>query len=275
METGTLNVPGADIYYEVRGSGPALLLINGGDGDAALFGPLATLLAGRFKVITYDPRGNSRSRLTGEPGEQRIGEHADDAHLLLRALDAEPAYVFGTSYGGMVGMDLLARHPAQVRALVAHEPFVVELLPDAGRWHARFQEVYEIYQREGANAALRVFSADIGVDGPPESSEGLPTPVREMLDRVRANLDTVLAYELRSFVRFRPDLDALRDAPIVVAFGAESGQTLLRRTTEALAEGLGRRIVEVPGGHVGFLTNAGEFAKTLGDVLGDPVPPKG
>ncbi|WP_433509694.1 alpha/beta fold hydrolase [Nonomuraea sp. CA-143628] len=267
METGSLSVPGADIYYEVRGSGPYLLLINGGDGDAALFGPLADALAGRYRVITYDPRGNSRSRLTGQPSEQRIGEHADDACRLLSALGAEPAYVFGTSYGGMVGMDLLTRHPARVRAVVAHEPFVIELLPDADRWHARFQEVYETYQRDGVDPAMRMFGSDVGVDPPPATSAALPAPLREMLDRVHANLETVLAYELRSFVRFRPDLDVLRDAPLAVAFGAESGQTLLRRTTDALAEALGRRIVEFPGGHVGFLTNPGEFAKALGDEL--------
>jgi hypothetical protein len=50
MDTGTLTVPGAGIYYEMRGSGPTLL--HGGDGDAAMFGPLAGLLADRYTVIT-------------------------------------------------------------------------------------------------------------------------------------------------------------------------------------------------------------------------------
>jgi acetyltransferase/esterase len=133
MDTGTLAVPGARIYYEVRGTGPAFLLINGGDADAAMYAPLAGLLADRYTVITYDPRG--------PPYEQRIEEHADDAYLLLREVGAGPAHVFGNSYGAMVGMDLLARHPDQVRALVAHEPMAIEVLPDAGHWHAVFQEV--------------------------------------------------------------------------------------------------------------------------------------
>ncbi|MFI0714394.1 alpha/beta fold hydrolase [Streptomyces inhibens] len=259
-----LTVSGAEIYYEVRGSGPPLLLINGGDGDAAMFGPLAGQLAEGYTVITYDLRGNSRSRLTGPPGAQWIEEHGHDAHLLLNAVAAdEPAYVFGTSYGGMIGMDLLARHPGQVRALLAHEPFVIDLLPDANRWHALFQEVYELYEREGADPALRKFSDAIGVDGPPQPAENLPVPVREMLARIRANVDTCLAYELRTFVRFRPDVDALRAARFALVVGGEGPKTLLHRTTEALAERVGTEIVEFPGGHVGFLSHAAGFAAAL------------
>ncbi|MFI9045950.1 alpha/beta fold hydrolase [Streptomyces sp. NPDC053427] len=263
-----LTVPGAEIYYEVRGSGPPLLLINGGDGDAAVFGPLAGLLAEHYTVITYDPRGNSRSRLTGPPEEQWIANHGHDAHLLLNAVAAdEPAYVFGTSYGGMVGMDLLARHPGQVRALVAHEPFVIDLLPDADRWHALFQEVYELYEREGAALALREFSEAIGVDGPPEPAESLPAPIQGMLARIRANMETCLAYELRTFVRFRPDVDALRRARFRLVIGGEGPKSLLHRTTEALAEHVGTGIVEFPGGHVGFLSHAAAFAVALRAIL--------
>jgi pimeloyl-ACP methyl ester carboxylesterase len=268
MDTGTLTVPGADIYYEVRGSGPALLLINGGDGDAAMFGPLAESLADRYTVITYDRRGGSRSRHTGPAAEQQIGEHATDAHLLLRALKGEPAYILGTSYGAMIGMDLLARHPGQVREFVAHEPLLVELLLDAGRWHTLFQEVYEIYRRDGFEPAMRKFSSQIGVDGPPEPPPGLPAPLLEMLARVRANLENCLAYELRSFTRFSPDLEALRDAPLTVASGTEATESLPYRTTAALAGCLGTQIVEFPGNHVGYLTQPAEFARTLRDVLG-------
>ncbi|GHG75595.1 alpha/beta fold hydrolase [Streptomyces griseocarneus] len=259
-----LTVPGAEIYYEVRGSGRPLLLVNGGDGDAALFGPLAALLAEYCTVITFDLRGNSRSRLTGPPEEQRIEGHGQDAHLLLSAVaGGEPAYVFGTSYGGMIGMDLLARHPGQVRALVAHEPFVIDLLPDADRWHAFFQEVCELHEREGLDPALQKFCDALGVDAPPEPAEELPEPVRQVLARLRANVDTCLKYELRSFVRFRPDVAALRSARFTLVTGGEGPRTLLHRTTSALADSVGTGIVEFPGGHVGFLTHPADFATAL------------
>ncbi|MEV4096650.1 alpha/beta fold hydrolase [Streptosporangium saharense] len=268
METGTLAVPGAELYHEVRGSGPVLLLVNGGDGDAAMFGPLAALLAERYRVVTYDLRGNSRSRLTGPAREQVIGEHADDAHLLLRAVGDEPAHVFGTSYGAMIGMDLLARYPERVLTLVAHEPFAVELLPDADRWHRLFHEVHELYLREGVRAATGALCAEIGVEAPPEPSGELPAPVVEMLARLRVNAETVLAYELRSFTQFVPNLDALRGAPVVPVSGADGRGTLPYRIATVLAERLGTPLVEFPGDHVGFLRHPVEFAEALRAVLG-------
>ncbi|WP_179079285.1 alpha/beta fold hydrolase [Streptomyces rectiverticillatus] len=265
-----MTAPGAEIYYEVRGSGPPLLLINGGDGDAAMFGPLAGTLAADHTVITYDPRGNSRSRFTCSPAPQRIEEHARDAHLLLDALAAgEPAYVFGTSYGGMAGMDLLVRHPGRVRALVAHEPFVIDLLPDADEWHAFFQEVYELYEQAGTDVAMQRFSAAIGVEGPPPASaSGLPAPVREMLARIHGNMETCLAYELRSFTRFRPDVDALRTAPFALVTGGDGPETLMHRATRTLAEHTGSDVAGFPGGHVGFLTHPADFAAALRTALG-------
>jgi len=46
----------------MRGSGPTLLLIAGGNGDAGIFERVASVLANEYTVVTYDPRGNSRSR---------------------------------------------------------------------------------------------------------------------------------------------------------------------------------------------------------------------
>ena len=269
MESGTLAVPGAELYYEMRGAGPVLLLVNGGEGDAGAFEPLATVLADHYTVITYDPRGNSRSRLTGPLGEQRIPEHARDAHLLLRALCREPAYLFGTSYGGMVVMDLLAARPEQVRAAVAHEPLLVELLPDADRWHAAFQEVYETFEREGSPAALLRLSGLLGVAAPPEVSDTLPPPLAAMLARVHVNMSFCLAYELRSFVRYVPHLEALRSGKFTLAGSGEADGTLGHRTARALADLLGLEIAGFPGGHAGFLTHPAEFAKTLYAVLND------
>ena len=72
IKTGTLKVPGANLYYEIRGSGPVLLLICGGVYDAAGYAGLAQQLADRYTVVSYDRRGNSRRSETprnfgGEP----------------------------------------------------------------------------------------------------------------------------------------------------------------------------------------------------------------
>ncbi|MDG4786807.1 alpha/beta fold hydrolase [Micromonospora sp. WMMD1102] len=158
----TLDVPGATLYHEVRGSGPVLLLICGGVYDAAGYTALAELLADRYTVVTYDRRGNSRSPLDGPPRPQRIEAHADDAYRLLTALGvtpAEPAYVFGNSSGAMIGLGLAARHPELVRVLVAHEPPVFELLPDRDHWRALLRDVAAAFAKAGAEAANQVLAA--------------------------------------------------------------------------------------------------------------------
>src|SRR6266498_2014134 len=96
IKVDTLKVPGATLYHELRGSGPVLLMIPGGPADASVFTPIASLLADRYAVVTYDTRGNSRSRLDGPPEDQRMEVHSDDAHRLLAALGTEPAYVLGS-----------------------------------------------------------------------------------------------------------------------------------------------------------------------------------
>jgi pimeloyl-ACP methyl ester carboxylesterase len=117
----TLRLPGATLYYEVRGSGPVLLLISGGPVDAGVFTDLAGRLSDRYTVVSYDQRGHSRSPLDGEPEDIPVSLHADDAAALLREVGDGAAYVYGSSGGGTIGLELVARHPELVRTLLAHE----------------------------------------------------------------------------------------------------------------------------------------------------------
>ncbi|MER8859228.1 alpha/beta fold hydrolase [Mesorhizobium sp. M0871] len=87
-QTSTLKVPGASLYYEMRGSGPVLLIIPGGPQDAGVFADVAGHLADRYTVVAYDPRGSSRSTFDGEPQEQDLDVHGDDAARLIEALGA-------------------------------------------------------------------------------------------------------------------------------------------------------------------------------------------
>src|SRR5437870_13686929 len=90
-----LAVPGASLYYEVRGSGPVLLMMPGGPADAGAFRRIAEPLASDYTVVTYDPRGLSHSPLDGPIQDERIVQTAaDDVHRLLAAITKEPAFVF-------------------------------------------------------------------------------------------------------------------------------------------------------------------------------------
>jgi pimeloyl-ACP methyl ester carboxylesterase len=270
MKAQILQIPGATLYYESRGSGPTLVLIAGGSGDAGIFTPVAGILANEYTVATYDPRGNSRSRLDGPPEDQRIEVHSEDAQRLVQTVADGPAYVFGSSSGAIVGLDLISRHPELVSKLVAHEPPMVEVLPDVARWRAFFDAVYETYRREGVGPAMQEFAAGVGLDmrGDLAGAE-LPTEVAEMMNRMAGNLDFFFRHEVRQFTRYVPDLPAL-DANkdrIVLAGGRDSREHLPYRPAAWLAERFSTQVVDFPGDHVGYATRPAEFAAKLRAVL--------
>jgi pimeloyl-ACP methyl ester carboxylesterase len=62
--------------------------------------------------------------------------------------------VFGSSGGAVTGLALVTRHPGRARTLIAHEPPVLDLLPDAVAQHAAVDDMIEIFHREGLAAAF-------------------------------------------------------------------------------------------------------------------------
>lgn len=275
---GKLDVPGASLHYEVRGSGPVLLLICGGIYDAAGYAGLAELLADRYTVVTYDRRGNSRSPIDGPPERQRVETHADDASLLLAEVADGPAHVFGNSSGAQIGLELAARHPGQVRALVVHEPPLLTLLPDAEHWEAVMADVERAYRDGGVGPAMGTFGAALGMGGGDEgSAEGGPAeeqepPSPEMLEmfaRFEKNTEFFVGYEVPGFGRYTPDVDALRGSSvrIVPAAGEESAGEPPHRAALVLAERLGTSAEIYPGDHGGFGPHAAAFAARLAEAF--------
>ncbi|WP_280263762.1 alpha/beta fold hydrolase [Nocardia wallacei] len=263
----TLAVPGATLYYEVRGSGPVLLLIPGGNGDAGVFGPVAALLAERYTVVSYDRRGFSRSPCEGDP-QRRVELDADDAARLLSHLAAEPAAVLGSSSGAIVALELLVRHPERVRALVAHEPPLASLLPDAARWFAFFDDVRAADRQQGSAAAMAKFAAGVGLQAPTGAGPS------QQQERIRRNLRLWMDQELGRFPRHELDLEALRRAAakLVLAVGTESGDAFAARPNAVLAQRLTLPTVEFPGHHLGYVTHPADFADHLVKVLQDRAP---
>src|SRR5437764_3536523 len=91
----TLDVPGATLYYEVRGAGPVLLMMPGGPADATTFRRIEDRLAANHTVVTYDPRGLSHSSPLDPKDDARMVEIvADDVHRLLAELGRSRASVF-------------------------------------------------------------------------------------------------------------------------------------------------------------------------------------
>ena len=168
-----LDVPGARLYYERRGTGPLLLLI-GSPIDSTGFAGLASALAGRYTVVTYDPRGTGNSTRQDTAQDVTPGQQAEDVHRLLAVLGAGPADIFGSSGGAVVGLALVTAHPGQVRTLVAHEPPLIELLPDAAQLRAEIQDIYDTYQAGQPDQAMGKFMAHAGIENPAAKDENVP-----------------------------------------------------------------------------------------------------
>ncbi|MET8853343.1 alpha/beta fold hydrolase [Amycolatopsis sp. NPDC004625] len=247
----TLAVPGATLTYDVHGRGPVLLLVPGGPADAAVFTRIRPLLAEDHTVVTYDPRGLSRSPLDGPPGPDPIGDHADDVRRLLA--EVGPADVLASSGGALTLLDHLRRHSSDVRTAVLHEPPVTRYLPaQAG------PDIPALFRDQGLAPAYAAFMKVVGVDPAPPLDPG-----------AEGNFAYFFGHLMPAIGAADPDLDAVRASParLVVAIGAESAGLPVHQAARGLAAALGVGTETFPGGHGGFATAPEAFAARLREVL--------
>jgi pimeloyl-ACP methyl ester carboxylesterase len=151
-----------------------------------------------------------------------------------------------------------------VATLVAHEPPVALLLPDADQAAAGIHEIYDIYRQSGSRAAWKKFGSFTGLDTGPEDPDPPPLSAEE-----EATNERFFEHGLLTIALYHPDLAALHAAPtrLIVAGGTASRGQFPQRTAAALAERLDSPLLDFPGGHVGFMTEPEEFAAVLRRAL--------
>ncbi len=285
MTTHVLETPAADIVYDVRGSLPAAdgrppLFMIGQPMDAGGFATLASYFPDRT-VVTYDPRGLGRSTRKDGRADNVPEVQAGDVHAVIEALGAGAVEMFGSSGGAVAALALVAAHPRDVTTLVAHEPPLIPVLPDAAAAERARAGVRDAYQAKGAGAGMAAFIAMTSWQGeftdeyfaqpPPDPSLfGMPTEDDGARD------DPLLSDLSWPVSSYRPDAVALAAAPtrVVIAVGEESRGTFTGRTSVATAALLGQQATVFPSHHGGFLGGesgyAGQpeaFARRLHDVV--------
>lgn len=267
-----LSVPGATLYYEVRGSGPVLLCIPGGPADAGAFRKLAEELASDYTVVTYDPRGLSHSPLEGPFDDERAIEiNAEDAHRLISAITDGKANVLGSSGGAVISLELAKRYGDQIATLVAHETPCADVMPDPAKARSEFIDITDTYKTAGLGAAFPKFAAHAGIRGGPPPQQGDPTPEQlEAMAMFQRNMDFWFGHTMRAIGLYEPDYKALKSAPcrIVSGVGDESRGEPAHEGGVNLAKKLGSEPAVFAGGHGGFESHTTEFAKKLREVLG-------
>ncbi len=263
----TLEVPGAQLVYEVQGAGPALMFVGHPMG-AAGFALIASSLAESYKVITFDPRGFARSTIDDPDQDADPDLLADDARRVLEAAVGDvPAYVFGSSGGAVTGLALVARFPGHVRTLVAHEPPLALLLPEAEEARTGMHEIYDTFYDSGISAAWRRFASFVGFtidSGQDQPSDPQPPSAAEV-----AMSERFFGHGLLPIALYQPDFSALAAAPtrLIIAAGAASKGEFPHRTALALADRLDTNLIEFPGGHTGFESQPDECVVVLERAL--------
>jgi pimeloyl-ACP methyl ester carboxylesterase len=283
--TRTLTTPEADIAYDVYGPLPTAdglppLLMIGQPMTADGFATLASLLPDRT-VVTYDPRGLGRSTRKDGRVENSPTVQAEDVHALIEALGAGQVDMFASSGGAVTALALVAAYPDDVVTLVAHEPPVIEVLPDSAAAHSAQAAVRDVYEAHGSNAGMAAFMAMTSWPGeftdeyfarpaPDPAAFGMPT------DDDGRRGHPLLSDRSWAVTSYRPDVEALAAAStrMVIAVAEESGDTFTGRTTRATADLLGQSATVFPSHHGGFVGGesgyAGQpeaFAAKLRDVL--------
>lgn len=272
MKRETLQVPGASLYYEVRGSGPVLLLMPGGPADATTFRKIENRLATRYTAVTYDPRGLSHSTLQEPTDDARMIQiFADDVHRLLAALGQDRASIFASSGGAVIALELIARHPEQLDVVLVHEPPSPDLMSDPDKVRAAMGNVCDTHAAEGMGPAAQRFMNMVGiVGGPPPPSQGEPSPeALEAMAMMQKNMEYFFGRYIRNLARSSPDFEALKASPcrIVPAVGADSAGQLAHNGGLGLASILGTEATVFPGDHSGYDGHPAEFAEKLFQVL--------
>ena len=277
----------ADIAYDVHGPLPPAdgrppLFMIGQPMAASGFGALASHFPDRT-VVTYDPRGLGRSTRRDGRVDHSPTVQANDVHAVIGALGAGPVEMFASSGGAVTALALVAAHPDDVITLVAHEPPLIPVLPDAAAAERARAGVRDAYEAKGSSAGMAAFIAMTSWRG--EFSDeyfaqpaadpaafGMPTEDDGSRD------DPLLSDRSWAVSSYRPDVGALAAAPtrVVIAVGEESEGTFTARTSLATAELLGQQATVFPSHHGGFLGGefgyAGQpeaFARKLRDVLDD------
>ena len=180
--THTLETPEAALAYDVRGPLPTAdgrppLFLVAAPMDASGFGTLAAQFPDRT-VVTYDPRGLGRSTRHDGRTEHTPEQNADDLHRVIDAVGG-PVEMFASSGGAVSALALVAAHPADVSTLVAHEPPLVALLPDADRAFAAERGVQAAYRDKGWGHGMAAFIALTSWQGEfPTTSRPDPRPTR-------------------------------------------------------------------------------------------------
>jgi acetyltransferase/esterase len=264
--TAFAQVNGARLYYEERGAGFPVVFIPGGSVDASHYATVAEHLAGEFRTVTFDRRGNGRSPRPPGWYATSIAEQAHDVAGLIEVLGLAPCGVWASSLGGVILLELLIRRPGLVSAAIVHEPPLFGILDDGEQLAAGLlaSAAHAVRENQVADAFRAHAIQSVG-----DAFEDLPAAAQE---RMFANAEVFFDLEIPALVDYRVDpATALRriDIPLSVMADATNPAVPPVRAARWLADTVGAELHDLPGGHMPYATEPEATAAAIRAAL-DP-----
>src|SRR5690606_17534337 len=162
----------ASIYYEIRGNGPYLFIVQSGEGNANRTAQLVDELEHNFTIVTYDRRGLSRS-MEKEKNTCTLSTHSDDLAELISSISSSTVNVLGCSIGAAIALRTAHVHTTLIDTLIAHEPVMPSLLPISNRdaHITELKDIQDIYTKDGWLAGIKYMAKVLGIDPKTQAKE--------------------------------------------------------------------------------------------------------
>lgn len=271
----TLELQGAKLRYHKVGNGPVIIFIPGANGTGDIFMPLAQQLKDKFTVVAVDRRGYGQSELTEPLPEEainpdsryRVKRDAQDIAELAKSLSDEPVYVLGSSSGSIVAMHVLKEHPEVVKKIAFHEPPINTFLPDAKYWQDKNAEIIDIAINEGMPQAMKLFGETLQISKLDQQYMSKPAETENDADS-KKRFDEMLGwfkYEIRQYTESDISIDGFKKHKDIITLlnGTASKGSFPQEVNFFISEETGIKIIDIPGGHLGYVQDSEGFAKVL------------
>jgi len=178
MTLGIADVNGAQLYYEMKGTGPPLLLVHAGVADCRMWDAQIEAFSEEYQVIRFDLRGFGRSNMPS-------GSFSNygDIKALMDFLEIKTVYLIGISFGGLVALDFTLAYPDYVKALVLGAPSVSGVSPSERI--RQFWEEEDAALEKGDLEGATELNLELWVDGPHRESNQVSMEVRDLVQEMQ------------------------------------------------------------------------------------------
>lgn len=269
----TLELKGAKLRYHKVGNGPVLICIPGANGTGDIYMPLAQQLKDKFTVVAVDRRGYGQSELT-EPlpdevsnpdSRYRVKRDAQDIAELANHLSDEPVYVLGSSSGAIVAMHVLKEHSDIVKRIAFHEPPINTFLPNAKYWQDKNAEIIDIAVNEGMPQAMKLFGETLNTSQLDRQYMSKPAQAEDDAES-KKRFEEMLGwfkYEIRQYTESDISIDDLNKHKDIITLlnGTASRDSFPQEVNFYISEQTGIKIIDIPGGHLGYVQEPEAFCK--------------